>query len=108
MINPINTRCTARPGILSVLINGKPEVVAFDSTGTNPLVLRCECDAKQIILRLGIKVAAMSLMGAKLRHPFTPDDFRYDYMDELPKGLDPDVGDCTDAKAALSTIFSKG
>ena len=101
----IDQPCTSRPGILKVMVDGKLEVAVHQGKSDRPYVMHCECEAKNSVFDIGISLLAAVALGGKLRAKILPQDFFYDYVDEVPKELDADVGDLTEANKALASIL---
>ena len=102
-MNFLDLECTGRPGILKLKHDDKLILVAaVDKKGKHPYVCKCECEAAEIVLSIGARIAYEMTQG---RLPdFVPDldDFVFCYVDQEPKDIP--VTSLDEANSAIAAI----
>lgn len=81
----LNNGCTGRPGVLKLKRDDQLILVASHvNDGKRPHVCKCECEAAEIVLSIGTRIAFEMTRGNLPKNIPDPDDFVYCYVDQGP------------------------
>ena len=111
MIKIIKGHCSKRPGILEYRSPDGDDwtpAAYSDSKGTIPKVFDCEHDAIDCQIDIVIQLHYLVMAGEMELTGFpTPHDFRYVFVDKVPKVYDKPVGNTSAADFLINRIKSK-